>query len=86
MPPSAGPNPDEIAARAYLIWEKEGRPVGRDFEHWLLAEAQLKTIAPETAPAPAKDETIVLRNPRSAHPSQSRRRSANKSRSKVCAE
>ncbi|WP_236025250.1 DUF2934 domain-containing protein [Arenibaculum pallidiluteum] len=25
---------ERIAARAYAIWEKEGRPEGRDVEHW----------------------------------------------------
>ncbi|MEJ1160938.1 DUF2934 domain-containing protein [Prosthecomicrobium sp. N25] len=29
---------DRIRARARLIWEIEGRPNGRDLEHWLLAE------------------------------------------------
>jgi len=32
---------DEIACCAYLIWEKEGRPMGREREHWLQAETQL---------------------------------------------
>jgi hypothetical protein len=31
-----------IAALAYSIWEQEGRPAGRDVEHWLQAEAQLR--------------------------------------------
>jgi len=31
-----------IAAYAFHIWEQEGRPVGRDREHWLQAEAQLR--------------------------------------------
>jgi hypothetical protein len=35
------PTPDEIAVCAYLIWEKEGRPAGREKEHWLQAETQL---------------------------------------------
>jgi len=33
--------PEEIAYCAYLIWEKEGRPPGREKEHWLQAETQL---------------------------------------------
>lgn len=32
----------EIAARAYQLWEQEGRPQGRDVEHWTEAERQLK--------------------------------------------
>jgi hypothetical protein len=33
---------DLIAARAYIIWEKQGRPQGHDLANWLLAERQLK--------------------------------------------
>jgi hypothetical protein len=35
------PAPEEIAYCAYLIWEKEGCPEGREREHWLQAETQL---------------------------------------------
>jgi hypothetical protein len=31
-----------IAARAYNLWEQQGRPHGRDVANWLLAESQLK--------------------------------------------
>ena len=27
--------------RAYQIWEEEGRPEGREIEHWLQAEGEL---------------------------------------------
>ncbi|MBI4488263.1 MAG: DUF2934 domain-containing protein [Deltaproteobacteria bacterium] len=30
---------EEIRLIAYQIWEEEGRPQGRDVEHWLKAEA-----------------------------------------------
>ncbi|HUC86610.1 MAG TPA: DUF2934 domain-containing protein [Candidatus Acidoferrales bacterium] len=33
---------DLIATRAYIIWEQQGRPHGRDVANWLLAESQLK--------------------------------------------
>jgi len=33
---------DEIARRAYSIWEQQGRPSGKEREHWLLAEQQLQ--------------------------------------------
>lgn len=33
---------DLIAARAYVIWEEQGRPHGHDLANWLLAESQLK--------------------------------------------
>ncbi len=32
---------DDVARRAYEIFEREGRPEGRDLEHWLMAEAEL---------------------------------------------
>ena len=33
---------DQIAHRAYFIWEQQGRPAGKEREHWILAEQQLK--------------------------------------------
>jgi len=33
---------DQIAARAYLIWEAKGRPDGCDYDNWCEAEAQLR--------------------------------------------
>ena len=35
------PHPDEIAVRAYQIFEKRGRDHGRDREDWYEAETQL---------------------------------------------
>ncbi len=32
---------DQIAAAAYAIWEREGRPEGRDKQHWSLAIEQI---------------------------------------------
>ena len=31
-----------IAARAYTLWEQQGRPQGNEVQNWLLAESQLK--------------------------------------------
>ena len=48
-----------IRERAYLIWEKSGKPLGRETDHWFqaareIAEAQsrnsLKVTAVETMP------------------------------------
>ena len=36
------PTRDEIATRAYLAWEKDGRQPGREMHYWLLAEATLR--------------------------------------------
>lgn len=41
--PAPGTLPSEaVAAYAYYIWEQEGRPVGREQEHWQQAELQLR--------------------------------------------
>jgi hypothetical protein len=40
--PASEPKHEEIAALARSIWEKNGRPEGRDIEHWLLAESQIR--------------------------------------------
>lgn len=29
----------EVALRAYQIWEAEGKPADKDFDHWLRAKA-----------------------------------------------
>ncbi len=42
---------NSIPEAAYLIWETEGRPQGRDMEHWLEAE---KLIAARAKPADDK--------------------------------
>ncbi len=52
------PNDSEIAARAYEIYERAGRPAGRDFDHWLAAETQL--IAERTAPVRLATATMRL--------------------------
>ncbi len=45
-----------VRARAYELWESEGRPLGRDAEHWLASEqatrAELALAAPAKAPKP----------------------------------
>lgn len=39
---AAEPSPAEIATLAYRLWEQEGRPEGRDLDHWLTAREQLR--------------------------------------------
>jgi DUF2934 family protein len=47
-----------IAALAHRIWEEEGRPTGRDEQHWLCAagviDAELANAAKPRTKAPAK--------------------------------
>jgi hypothetical protein len=39
------PTHDEIAAQAYQIYLREGCPEGRDLDHWLQAEIELRNGA-----------------------------------------
>jgi len=46
-----GPTHEEIAQRAYTLFEKSGRVPGHDIDNWLQAEAQLmadRKAKPET--------------------------------------
>jgi hypothetical protein len=48
-------NQNEIAARAYHIWEVDGRPTGSEIRYWLQAEEELRAAqntAAETSPKP----------------------------------
>ncbi|MCR6632736.1 MAG: DUF2934 domain-containing protein [Magnetospirillum sp.] len=36
----AGGNIDQIRERAYFLWENQGRPDGKDLDHWLIAEME----------------------------------------------
>jgi hypothetical protein len=44
----------QILRRAYEIWENEGRPHGRDKDHWFLAEAELAVVALPAMAEPSK--------------------------------
>jgi hypothetical protein len=38
-------NEASVSRLAYQLWENAGRPVGRDLEFWLAAEAQARAAA-----------------------------------------
>lgn len=40
--PNAPFSSEQIAEQARLIWERAGRPDGRDLEHWFQAEYELR--------------------------------------------
>ncbi|MGD9762790.1 MAG: DUF2934 domain-containing protein [Candidatus Binatia bacterium] len=40
-----GVSEESIRERAYLIWQRDGCPHGRDFEHWLRAKFELEAEA-----------------------------------------
>lgn len=47
--PSANPTHDEIAHRAYSIWEEQARPQGQDSAHWFQAESELRQAQEQRA-------------------------------------
>lgn len=62
-PPHREPTHDEIALCAMTIWEEEGRPQGRDLEHWLLAETRLRqALQVEAAAASGSQPRRTTRN------------------------
>lgn len=44
----------QIEERAYAIWESEGKPHGRDVEHWLRAKAEAEAELATNANRPVK--------------------------------
>jgi hypothetical protein len=38
---TASPSDEVVRTRAYLLWEADGRPFGRDDHYWGLASAEL---------------------------------------------
>jgi Protein of unknown function (DUF2934) len=69
---------EEISKRAREIWEREGRPEGRDKEHWLQAEAELRrdSDGEQSQPQPS----LVAHQPSLAAQSSPVRTSAAESR------
>jgi Protein of unknown function (DUF2934) len=58
------PSHDEIAQRAYELFEKSGRAPGHDMDHWLEAERQLVAAsksqnAQPTQPAPTQRPAVT---------------------------
>lgn len=51
--PSREISHDQIAERARAIWQERGQPEGRDLEHWLDAERELRE--PGQPPASSAD-------------------------------
>ena len=53
-----------ISARAYALWEEEGRPDGRALAHWLAAEREFGARTSEEGPQPASARGAIKRAPR----------------------
>jgi len=59
-----GISDDAIRNRAYAIWEREGRPAGRDFDHWVQAQVELAAEASNhrgtrSAAKPSKPKAVT---------------------------
>ena len=67
-----GDREERIRRRAYALWEQQGRPDGKDVEHWLRAEAE---ISGGSQAGVTDDGKVVPHPPRNAVP-KPRRRSA----------
>ncbi len=52
------PSDDQVSVRAYYLWERDGRPQGRDWEYWLRAKEELICENSRTA-GTAKPVTIA---------------------------
>ena len=50
---------EEIALRAYRIWEEAGRPEGQDRDHWTAAEAEFRPAVEAQAEAEVGDGGIA---------------------------
>lgn len=65
-------SPDDVARRAYALWEDHGRPHGQDKEHWAQAERELAgadtadEVRRDDPPALAADEAPVKKVTRRA--------------------
>ena len=44
------PAPEDIAAKAYQLWEQDGRKSGQDSNYWLRAEIELRYALRSTRP------------------------------------
>jgi hypothetical protein len=40
---------ERVRQRAYELWESEGRPAGREYDHWLQAERELASTPRQRA-------------------------------------
>lgn len=66
---------ERIRQRAHEIWEREGRPEGRDSDHWSQAEQELRTETGGEQPADPGDEPKPARTAAAAKPKRTSRKS-----------
>lgn len=67
-PPQREPTHDEIALCAMTMWVEEGRPEGRNLEHWLLAETRLRQACRTDAASSSQPRRSVRNGSKRSHP------------------
>ena len=77
------PTEEQIRALAYSIWEQEGRPPGKDVEHYyrarsILEEQEAAKLAELAAPYPKKELEMPTPITELAPPTSKRRKSKKK--------
>jgi hypothetical protein len=61
------PTEDEISVRAYYLWERDGRPHGRDVDYWIKAKDQLNCERQQGATTTTKQApAVAAADPKSA--------------------
>jgi len=57
------PTHEEVALAAFLQWEREGRPPGREMQYWFQAEAQIRSARLKKAEAAAAEAALPWPRP-----------------------
>lgn len=52
---------EEIRHEAYLLWQQDGCPDGRELDHWLAAQERVKHRARHARPRPIADDERELK-------------------------
>jgi len=73
---------ERIRQRAHEIWESEGRPEGRDTDHWSRAQEELKNEMGEDQPAQDEAEPEVAQAAEPAKPKRARKSAKTKTSAK----
>jgi hypothetical protein len=63
---------ERIRERAYIIWEREGGPHGRNTDHWRQAEIEIENDERSVVPAASSSEEIARQSGATSAPVQSR--------------
>jgi hypothetical protein len=74
------PTKQQVQLRSYQIWEKEGRPHGRDQEHWFRAERELAATDRPVKRAAARSTTRAATKAAPAKKAASKTRKTSRSK------